>query len=104
MVGTTGAFLLGPFVIERFYDAELSGRTLADAGAVERLLVLALATAQAVIALHGHTLVALDGRSASLPGSVADIGSQAGIELFFGGSKTHSSPGASRRWTRSRWR
>ena len=29
VVGTTGAFLLGPFVIEQFYDAELSGRTLA---------------------------------------------------------------------------
>ena len=59
VVGTTGAFLLGPFVIERFYDAELSGRTLAMLALSSACYMLALATAQAVIALRGHALVAL---------------------------------------------
>ena len=59
VVGTAGAFLLGPFVIERFYDAELSGRTLAMLALSSACYMLALATAQAVIALHGHALVAL---------------------------------------------
>ena len=59
VVGTTGAFILGPFVIERFYDAELSGRTLAMLALSSACYMLALATAQAVIALRGHALVAL---------------------------------------------
>jgi O-antigen/teichoic acid export membrane protein len=59
VVGTTGAFLLGPFVIERFYNAELSGRTLAMLALSSACYMLALATAQAVIALRGHALVAL---------------------------------------------
>ena len=59
VVGTTGAFILGPFVIEKFYDAELSGRTLAMLALSSACYMLALATAQAVIALRGHALVAL---------------------------------------------
>ena len=59
VVGTTGAFILGPFVIERFYGAELSGRTLAMLALSSACYMLALATAQAVIALRGHALVAL---------------------------------------------
>jgi O-antigen/teichoic acid export membrane protein len=59
VVGTTGAFVLGPFVIEKFYDAELSGRTLAMLALSSACYMLALATAQAVIALRGHALVAL---------------------------------------------
>jgi O-antigen/teichoic acid export membrane protein len=59
VVGTTGAFVLGPFVIERFYGAELSGRTLAMLALSSACYMLALATAQAVIALRGHALVAL---------------------------------------------
>jgi O-antigen/teichoic acid export membrane protein len=59
VVGTTGAFLLGPFVIERFYGAELGGRTLAMLALSSACYMMALATAQAVIALRGHALVAL---------------------------------------------
>ncbi|MGH9133810.1 MAG: lipopolysaccharide biosynthesis protein [Ilumatobacteraceae bacterium] len=59
VVGTTGAFTLGPFVIERFYGAELGGRTLAMLALSSACYMLALATAQAVIALRGHALVAL---------------------------------------------
>lgn len=56
--GTTGAFLVGPWVIEAFYDAELSGRTLAMLALSSALYMAGLATAQAVIALQGHALVA----------------------------------------------
>jgi O-antigen/teichoic acid export membrane protein len=59
VVGTTGAFVLGPFVIEKFYNAELSGRTLAMLALSSACYMLALATSQAVIALRGHALVAL---------------------------------------------
>jgi len=46
-------------VIEIVYDAELSGRTLALLAFSSACYMLALATAQAVIALKGHALVAL---------------------------------------------
>lgn len=59
VVGTSGAFLLGPWVIEIVYDAELSGRTLALLTFSSACYMLALATALAVIALKGHALVAL---------------------------------------------
>lgn len=59
VVGTTGAFLIGPFVIERVYSAELSGRTLAMLALSSAIYMAGLATAQAVIALQGHALVAL---------------------------------------------
>jgi O-antigen/teichoic acid export membrane protein len=59
VVGTTGAFLLGPIVIETFYNAELSGRTLAMLALSSAIYMAGLATAQAVIALRGHALVAL---------------------------------------------
>ena len=59
VVGTGGAFLIGPFVIERVYDAELSGRTLAMLALSSAIYMAGLATAQAVIALRGHALVAL---------------------------------------------
>ncbi|HAP76447.1 MAG TPA: hypothetical protein DCR14_10225 [Acidimicrobiaceae bacterium] len=58
-IGTAGAYLLGPFVIEKFYDSELSGSTLAVLAFGSALYMLALALAQAVIALRGHALVAL---------------------------------------------
>jgi len=57
--GTLGAFLLGSWAIEIVYDAQLSGRTLAMLSASSAVYMLALATAQAVIALRGHALVAL---------------------------------------------
>jgi O-antigen/teichoic acid export membrane protein len=59
VVGTTGAFVLGPFVIKTVYDAELSGRTLAILALSSAIYMAGLATAQAVIALRGHALVAL---------------------------------------------
>jgi O-antigen/teichoic acid export membrane protein len=58
VVGTIGAFFLGPFVIEKVYDAELSGATLAALSLSSAGYMMALATAQAVIALRGHALVA----------------------------------------------
>jgi O-antigen/teichoic acid export membrane protein len=59
VVGTAGAFVLGPWAIDIVYDADLSGRTLAMLALSSSLYMLALATAQAVIALQGHALVAL---------------------------------------------
>lgn len=59
VVGTAGAYLVGPFVIEKFYDSELSGNTLATLAFSSAIYMLALALAQAVIALRGHRLVAL---------------------------------------------
>ena len=59
IVGTGGAFVLGPFAIETVYDATLSGRTLAMLAASSAIYMAGLATAQAVIALQGHAFVAL---------------------------------------------
>ncbi len=59
VVGTTGAFLIGPLVIEFVYDSELGGRTLAMLALSSAIYMAGLATAQAVIALRGHALVAL---------------------------------------------
>ncbi len=59
IVGTSGAFLLGPFVIRTVYDSELSGRTLAMLALSSAVYMGGLATAQAVIALQGHARVAL---------------------------------------------
>ena len=59
VVGTLGAFLIGPIVIETVYDASLSGRTLAMLALSSAIYMACIATAQAVIALRGHALVAL---------------------------------------------
>ena len=59
VVGTVGAFVLGPWALNTMYDADLSGRTLAMLSLSSAVFMLALATAQAVIALKGHALVAL---------------------------------------------
>ncbi len=59
VTGTLGAFVLGPWVIEVVYDADLGGRTLAMLALSSAVYMGALATAQAVIALQGHALVAL---------------------------------------------
>ncbi len=58
-VGTVGAYLLGPFVIRRVFDAELTGTTLALLALSSALYMAGLATSQAVIALRGLALVAL---------------------------------------------
>jgi O-antigen/teichoic acid export membrane protein len=59
LTGTLGAYALGPFIIRKMYDAELSNRTLAMLALSSALYMLALALAQAVIALRGHALVGL---------------------------------------------
>ena len=59
VIGTTGAFVLGPWALRIVYDADLSGRTLAMLSLSSAVYMLALATAQAVIALQGHALVAV---------------------------------------------
>jgi O-antigen/teichoic acid export membrane protein len=59
VVGTAGAFLLGPLVIEKFYDATLPRTTMAMLAFGSAGYMVALAIAQAVIALRGHALVAL---------------------------------------------
>lgn len=55
--GIVGGFLLGPWVIEKMYQVELSSRTLAMLALGSALYMFALALAQAVIALNGHALV-----------------------------------------------
>jgi O-antigen/teichoic acid export membrane protein len=59
VIGIVGAYLVGPFVIEKMYDATLSNRTMAMLALGSALYMAALAMAQAVIALKGHALVAL---------------------------------------------
>ena len=59
VVGTTGAYLLGPFIIRRVFDAELTGATLAWLALSSALYMAGLATSQAVIALRGNARVAL---------------------------------------------
>ncbi|MGA9278778.1 lipopolysaccharide biosynthesis protein [Ilumatobacter sp.] len=59
IVGTAGAFILGPLAADLVYDVDLSGRTLAMLALASSVYMLALALGQAVIALKGHALVAL---------------------------------------------
>ena len=59
VVGTAGAYVLGPFALTTMYDADLTGRTLAMLSLSSAIYMLALSNAQAVIALQGHALVAL---------------------------------------------
>ena len=59
VVGTIGALLLGPFVIDIVYGADLSGRTLAMLALGSACYMVALSLAQAVIALKGHAYVAI---------------------------------------------
>lgn len=57
--GVVVALMIGPFILEKFYDAELSGTSLALLSAGSACYMMALALAQAVIALKGHPLVAV---------------------------------------------
>ena len=59
VVGVIGSFLLGPFVIEKMYDATVTRDTLAMLALGSAAYMAAVAMAQAVIALKGHALVAL---------------------------------------------
>jgi O-antigen/teichoic acid export membrane protein len=58
VIGTIGAYVIGPFVVDKMYDADLSGRTLTMLALSSSLYMAGLATSQAVVALHGHGLVA----------------------------------------------
>ncbi|MEN9823438.1 MAG: hypothetical protein RLZ04_1864, partial [Actinomycetota bacterium] len=53
VVGVVGAYVIGPFVIEKFYDSELDGSTLATLAVSSAIYMFALALAQALIALRG---------------------------------------------------
>jgi O-antigen/teichoic acid export membrane protein len=59
VVGTAGAFALGPVILDKIFGTTLSRRTLAMLALGSALYMIALALAQAVIALKGHALVAL---------------------------------------------
>lgn len=58
-VGTLGAFVLGPFILDKVFEADLTGRTLAMLALGSACYMIALALAQAVIALKGHALVSI---------------------------------------------
>jgi O-antigen/teichoic acid export membrane protein len=58
VIAVVGAFLLGPFVVRVFFDSELSRRTLTLLALSSALYMIALALAQAIIALRGHAKVA----------------------------------------------
>lgn len=66
VIGTIGALALGPFALERVYGTTLEGTTLAILAAGSACYMMALALAQAVIALKGHKLVAIGWVSAGL--------------------------------------
>ena len=59
VLGTAGSFVLGPWALELVYGDGLDRRTLTLLALASGVYMLALAVAQAVIALHGHKFVAL---------------------------------------------
>ncbi|MFM8855881.1 MAG: lipopolysaccharide biosynthesis protein [Actinomycetota bacterium] len=59
ILGTFGSFALGPPVLDLVYDGGLDRRTLTLLALGSAIYMIALATAQAVIALHGHAVVGL---------------------------------------------
>lgn len=59
VVGVLGSFALGPWALELVYEGGLDRRTLTILALASGLYMIAIATAQAVIALHGHRWVAL---------------------------------------------
>jgi O-antigen/teichoic acid export membrane protein len=59
ILGTLGAYVLGPWIVDLMYQVTLSQRTMAMLALGSALYMVALALAQAVIALSGHALVAL---------------------------------------------
>jgi O-antigen/teichoic acid export membrane protein len=59
VVGTIGALVLGSLVVKVFYDADLSGGTLAMLALGSACYMVAISLAQAVIALKGHSFVAI---------------------------------------------
>jgi O-antigen/teichoic acid export membrane protein len=59
MIGTIGAFLFGPFFLDLVYGGGIDRRTLTLLALASAIYMMALAIAQAVIALRGHRHVAL---------------------------------------------
>lgn len=59
VLGTVGAFVLGPWAVSTFFAGDPSRRTVTLLALAAALYMLAVAMAQAVIALHGHAKVAL---------------------------------------------
>jgi O-antigen/teichoic acid export membrane protein len=59
LAAIVGAFLLGPFVVKVFFDTDLSRRTVTMLALSSALYMVALALAQAIIALRGHARVAI---------------------------------------------
>jgi len=59
IIGTLGAYVLGPFIVQKMYEVDLGRRTMAMLALGSALYMVALALAQAVIALSGHSLVAV---------------------------------------------
>ena len=57
VIGTVGSFALGPYILDKVYDGGLDRRTLTLLALASAIYMVALATAQAVIALHGHAFV-----------------------------------------------
>lgn len=58
ILGTVGAFAIGPWVLELVYEGGIDRRTMSLLAGASAIYMLALALAQAVIALHGHAAVA----------------------------------------------
>jgi O-antigen/teichoic acid export membrane protein len=58
-IGTVGAFLFGPFFLDLVYGGGIDRRTLTLLALASGIYMMALAIAQAVIALRGHRHVAL---------------------------------------------
>ncbi len=59
ILGTLGSFAFGPPVLDLVYDGGLDRRTLTLLALGSAVYMVALATAQAVIALHGHAVVGI---------------------------------------------
>lgn len=59
VIGVSGSAALGPFILSRVYDADLSRRTITMLVLGTAIYMVALTYAQAVIALHGHARVAI---------------------------------------------
>ncbi len=58
VAAVVGAFLIGTIMVKIFFDSELSRRTLTLLALSSALYMIALALAQAIIALRGHAKVA----------------------------------------------
>ena len=64
LLGTAGAYVLGPWALDIMYDGGLDRRTLTLLALASGLYMLCIAIAQAVIALRGHRWVAVGWLSA----------------------------------------